>query len=325
VSTAAPRGPSSAVPSGLKLWLAGARPRTLPAAIVPVLVGSAAAIGVSPSTGLSRSQELNGEYLTSGERWMTFALAMIVALALQVATNYANDYSDGKRGTDDPSKRVGPVRLVGQGLASPGAVKRAMLMSFAVALAAGSVIVLMIGWELIPVGIASVAAGWFYTGGSKPYGYAGFGEVFVFLFFGVVATVGATYVQIERITWLSVGSSVAVGSLATALLVVNNLRDIPGDTLVGKQTLAVRLGDASTRKLYAALMIVPFLLLPALAGLGGRPLAAAGFAAIILSTKPLIAVLSGASGRDLIAVLGATGRTQLAFGLLVAGGYAVVL
>ena len=317
---------------GPKLWLAGARPRTLPAAVVPVLVGTAAAVGVGPTvgawpwsaTGVSGTAVLQ-EALTRSERITTFALAMIVALALQIATNYANDYSDGKRGTDDPSKRVGPVRLVGQGLASSGAVKRAMVISFAVALAAGSVLVLMIGWELIPVGIASVAAGWLYTGGSKPYGYAGFGEVFVFIFFGVVATVGATYVQIERITWLSMGSSIAVGSLATALLVVNNLRDIPGDTLVGKRTLAVRLGDTNTRRLYAFLMIVPFLLLPFLAGLGGRPLAAVGFAAIILSTKPLVAVLGGAIGRDLIPVLGATGRTQLAYGLFVAGGFAVIV
>ncbi len=317
---------------GLKLWLAGARPRTLPAAIVPVLVGTAAAVGVGPTDGVwpwstagASGSAVLYEALTKPQRVATFVLAMIVALALQIATNYANDYSDGKRGTDDPSKRVGPVRLVGHGLASPGAVKRAMLISFAVALAAGSVLVLMIGWELIPVGVASVAAGWFYTGGSKPYGYAGFGEVFVFVFFGIVATVGATYVQIERITWVSVGSSIAVGSLATALLVVNNLRDIPGDTLVGKRTLAVRLGDMNTRRLYGALMIVPFLLLPFLAGLGGRPLAAVGFAAIILSTKPLVAVLGGATGRDLIPVLGATGRTQLAYGLLVAGGFAVIV
>lgn len=301
-------------PSGWRLWLLGARPRTLPAAIVPVLVGTAAASS-RPTVGAA----------LDSVSWGRAALAMVVALALQVGTNYANDYSDGKRGTDDPGQRVGPPRLVGNGLASAGAVKRAMLASFGTALLAGLALVLMVGWELVPVGIAAVAAGWFYTGGARPYGYAGFGEVFVFTFFGVVATVGSTYVQVERITLLSVGASIGVGCLATALLVVNNLRDIPGDTVVGKRTLAVRLGDARTRTLYAVLMVVPYLVLPFVAGLSGRPLASLAFIGVVVGTTPVRKVLSGAAGPALIPVLGATGRTQLVYGVLLAAGLFVIV
>jgi len=303
----------SARPTGLAVWVLGARPRTLPAAVVPVLVGTACATsGELGDVGWSIS-------------WVRFALALIVALALQIATNYANDYSDGERGTDDPADRIGPPRLVGSGLATASQVKTAMLCGFGVALVAGGVLVLLVGWVLIPVGIAAVAAGWFYTGGSRPYGYAGFGEVFVFLFFGVVATVGSTYVQHEEVTWLSVGSSVAVGSLATALLVVNNLRDIPGDTKVGKRTLAVRLGEHRTRILYTLLMVLPFAMLPFLAGLGDRPGGALALVAVAVGTKPVTMVLTGARGRALIPVLGATGRTQLTFGALLSVGYIVSL
>ena len=169
-------------------WMLGARLRTLPAAIVPVFVGTACAWGRRPGA----SQGIPS--------WLNFVLALIVALALQVATNYANDLSDGKRGTDDPSKRVGPPRLVGNGLATAAEVQRAMILVFGLAIVAGGILVLRVGWELIPVGIAAVAAGYFYTGGPKPYGYLGLGEVFVFVFFGVVATVGSTYVQLERLT-----------------------------------------------------------------------------------------------------------------------------
>jgi len=292
-------------------WVLGARPRTLPAAIVPVLVGSAAAVG------------LHGSVAPGADRWINFVLAMVVALALQVATNYANDYSDGKRGTDDPAQRVGPPRLVGNGLATSSEVKRALIAAFGVALLAGGALTLRVGWELIPVGVASVAAGWFYTGGSRPYGYAGFGEVFVFLFFGVVATTGSTYVQLGRISWLSAAASVVIGCLATSMLVVNNLRDIPGDTVVGKRTLAVRLGDQRTRILYAVLMTLPFLLLPFIAGLGGRPLGSFAFIAIVLSTKPVVTVLGGATGPALIPVLGAGGKAQLAYGALLSIGFVV--
>jgi 1,4-dihydroxy-2-naphthoate octaprenyltransferase len=269
-----------------------------------VLVGTACAVG----------------RVAGGLIWWRAGCALVVALAIQVATNYANDYSDGKRGTDDPGTRVGPPRLVGDGLAAPGAVKRAMLVSFGLTALCGLPLVLFVDWRLVFVGIAAIAAGWFYTGGPRPYGYAGFGELFVFVFFGLVATVGSFYVQTLAVDGLAVLSGIAMGCLATALLVVNNLRDIPGDTEVGKHTLAVRLGDRRTRILYVVLIVVPFLLLPLIAGLGGRPLAALAFVALVLARGPVVEVLSGARGPQLIGVLGATGRVQLVYGLLVAVG-----
>ncbi|MGI8661688.1 MAG: 1,4-dihydroxy-2-naphthoate polyprenyltransferase [Acidimicrobiales bacterium] len=285
-------------------WFAGARPRTLPAAVVPVLVGTACAVGERPG----------------GLVWWRAAAALVVALALQVATNYANDYSDGKRGTDDPGQRVGPPRLVGWGLASPTAVKRAAMLSFAIAGLAGLTLAAAVGPQLIVVGAASMAAGWFYTGGPRPYGYAGFGEVFVFAFFGVVATAGSSYVQLESLTGLSLGASIPVGLLATALLVVNNLRDIPGDAQVGKRTLAVRLGDRRTRVLYVALIVLAMLAVPLVSGLGGRPAGAIALGALILAQRPVVHVLGGAKGPALIPVLGATGRVQLVFGILFTAG-----
>lgn len=278
--------------------------------MVPVIVGTAAAIDGGHGHSLD---------------WWNAAAALVVSLALQVATNYANDYADGVRGTDAPGARVGPPRLVGNGLARPDEVKAAMVAAFGVALLAGTFLVLRVGFELVPVGIAAVAAGWFYTGGPKPYGYAGLGEAFVFTFFGLVATAGSTYVQLERITWLSVGCGVAIGCFATALLVVNNLRDIPGDTRAGKRTLAVRLGDRNTRTLYAVLMALPFVLLPFLAGLSGRPLGALAFAAIAFSTPPLTKVLSGAEGPALIPVLANTARVELVFGVLLTIGLAITV
>jgi 1,4-dihydroxy-2-naphthoate octaprenyltransferase len=294
-------------PEGWRLWLAGARPRTLPAAVVPVAVGTACAVG-----------EVDG-----GLIWWRAACALVVALALQVGTNYANDYSDGIRGTDDAERRVGPVRLVGQGLARPGAVKRAALGSFAVAGVAGAALALVVGPELFVVGALAIAAGWFYTGGPRPYGYAGFGEVFVFTFFGVVATAGSTYVQVDGLDGLGLAASVPVGLLATALLVTNNLRDIPGDTEVGKRTLAVRLGDRRTRVLYVGLLVGAFVLVPLVAGLGGRPAGAAALVAVLVAQRPVVAVLSGARGPALIPVLVATGRVQLLFGALFAAGLAL--
>ncbi|MCB0970455.1 MAG: 1,4-dihydroxy-2-naphthoate polyprenyltransferase [Acidimicrobiales bacterium] len=288
----------------MNLWVAGARPRTLPAAVVPVAVGTACAVGEVPG----------------GLIWWRAAAALVVALALQVATNYANDYSDGVRGTDADDQRVGPVRLVGQGLASPGSVKRAAFAAFGVAGIAGAALAFAVGPELFVVGAAAIAAGWFYTGGPRPYGYAGFGEVFVFVFFGVVATAGSTYVQVGELDALGLGASVPVGLLATALLVVNNLRDIPGDTVAGKRTLAVRLGDARTRWLYVALLIGAFLCVPPVAGLSGRPLGGLALLAVLAAQRPVVAVLGGAAGRDLIPVLGATGRVQLIFGVLFAAG-----
>ncbi|HEX6417487.1 MAG TPA: 1,4-dihydroxy-2-naphthoate polyprenyltransferase [Acidimicrobiales bacterium] len=294
--------PRTSGPGGWRAWVAGARPRTLPAAVVPVLVGTACAAG--------RTDVIAWRALAAG----------VVALALQVATNYANDYSDGVRGTDSGTRRVGPVRLVGSGLKSPGAVKRAALLSFLVAGAAGLALAVAVGPELLAVGAAAMAAGWFYTGGPRPYGYLGLGEAFVFAFFGVVATAGSAYVQEESLSWLALGASVPVGLLATALLVVNNLRDIPGDAASGKRTLAVRLGDARTRWLYTGLLAGAAAAVPLVAGLGGRPAAAAALAAVPLARQPVIDVLGGARGAALIPVLGATGRVQLAFGALLAGG-----
>ena len=288
-------------------WIAGARPRTLPAAIVPVLVGTACAVRDT------------GEWNHGVIVWRALA-ALLVSLAIQVGTNYANDYSDGIRGTD--AVRVGPVRLVASGLAAAKSVKRAALASFAVAAVAGLALAAAAGWWLIAVGAAAFLAGWFYTGGPRPYGYAGFGELFVFVFFGLVATVGTTYVQLEEITGLSIAASIPVGLIATALLVTNNLRDIPTDSAAGKHTLAVRLGDRMTRLLYVAMVVAVFVMVVAIA-VADRPWAAVALVGAAVAVAPVRAVLSGASGRALIAVLGATGRTQLVTGALLAIGIAV--
>lgn len=293
-------------------WVLGARPRTLPAAVAPVLVGTA--VGVWTSVGV--------EDRFSFIAWR-FICALIVAVAVQVATNYANDYSDGKRGIDDPGKRVGPPRLVGDGLATPDEVKRAMLVAFGVTLLAGAPLVILVDWRLGLVGVASVAAGWFYTGGANPYGYAGLGEVFVFVFFGLVATVFSAYVQSGQITLLAFGAGAAMGLLATALLVINNLRDIPGDTASGKRTLAVRLGPPKTRILYAVCLLGPFVLLTFIAGGSGRLVGAAAFAALPLANVALTHVFRGAEGPALIKVLGRTGQVQLVYGVLLAVGLAI--
>jgi 1,4-dihydroxy-2-naphthoate octaprenyltransferase len=294
--------PRTTGPQGWRAWVAGARPRTLPAAVVPVLVGTACAAG-----------------RTDVVAWRALA-AGVVALALQVGTNYANDYSDGVRGTDSAERRVGPVRLVGSGLKSASSVKKAAVLSFLVAGVAGLALAAAVGPELVVVGAAAIAAGWFYTGGSHPYGYLGLGELFVFVFFGVVATAGSAYVQEESLSWLALGASVPVGFLATALLVVNNLRDIPGDTVSGKRTLAVRLGDTRTRWLYVGLLVGAVVMVPVVAGLGERPAAAAALAAVPLARRPVIEVLGGARGPALIPVLEATGQVQLVFGVLLAAG-----
>jgi 1,4-dihydroxy-2-naphthoate octaprenyltransferase len=251
--------------------------------------------------------------------WWRAALALVVSLALQVGVNYANDYSDGVRGSDEV--RVGPRRLVAGGLATPATVKRAAFAAFALALAAGGVLVLVVGPELIPIGVAAVAAGWFYTGGPKPYGYLGLGEVFVFLFFGLVATAGTTYVLAEQLTWLAAVAGAGVGALACALLAVNNLRDIPTDTLVGKRTLAVRMGDRRTRVFYAVLMASAFAAVVACAV--ARRWALLGLVALPLAVAPTRTVLGRAAGRELIAVLGATGRAQLTYGAVLAAGLAL--
>lgn len=299
------------LPTDWRKWILGARPRTLPAAVAPVLVGTAAAAGEVPGAAAGA--------LRGVQPW-AFLCALGVAVFVQVATNYANDYSDGKRGTDAPDQRVGPPRLVGNGLATPGEVKRATVAAFVLTALCGLPLVIWVSPALVLVGIAAIAAGWFYTGGPRPYGYAGFGEAFVFVFFGVVATAGSYFVQAEAVSWLAIGCGVAMGCLATALLVVNNLRDIPGDTVAGKRTLAVRLGDQRTRFLFVALLVAPMLLVPLLAGLSGRLLAALSLLALIPARAPVVDVLGGARGRSLIRVLVATGRVQMVYGVLLAAG-----
>ena len=290
----------------LKIWINGARPRTLPAAIAPVLVGAACA-RANVSGAKSSVDSLNIFY------------ALIVSLSLQVAVNYANDYSDGVRGTD--RQRVGPMRLVGSGSKSAKAVKLAAFIAFGVAALFGFVLALTTSWWLLLVGVACFAAGWFYTGGSKPYGYYGFGELFVFIFFGVVATTGTTYVAIETVSSVSLIASIAVGCLACALLVVNNLRDIPGDTESGKKTLAVRIGDLRTRHFYyylliaatVAIVIMSLNHLSSLLGLFG----------LIAALPAIRKIQRGASGKDLISVLGITGRTQMLTAILLSIGIVI--
>lgn len=249
---------------------------------------------------------------------------MAVALFVQLGTNFANDYSDGTKGTDDPAERLGPPRLVGNGLATPTAVKRATVICFALTLLAGTPLVLFVDWRLAFVGLAAVAAGWFYTGGPRPYGYAGFGELFVFVFFGLVATLGSGYVQALDLSAVGWVAGVAMGTLATALLVINNLRDIPGDTRSGKTTLAVRMGDRATRVLYVVLLVVAVALLPAMVALGSSPAVALGFIAVVVGRRAVVQVLSGADGSALIAVLGDTGRTQMVYALAVAIGLVII-
>ena len=283
-------------------WLIGARPRTLPAAVVPVALGAAACVGLG------------------GAAWWRIGLAAVVSLALQVGVNYANDYSDGVRGTNEV--RVGPVRLVASGLASPKAVKTAALAAFGVAAIAGLVLAVVTTWWLLAVGAAAILAAWGYTGGPKPYGYLGLGELFVFVFFGLVATVGSMYVVVEQVTAVGWLAGCAAGCLACALLVINNLRDIPTDQVVGKRTLAVRLGDARTRWLYLGLLVAAQLLFVAVA-VSDRPLAALGVLGLVVAVPAVKAVRGGAVGGALIPVLGATGKVQLVSGLLAAAGIAI--
>jgi 1,4-dihydroxy-2-naphthoate octaprenyltransferase len=284
-------------------WLAGTRPRTLPAAIVPVLIGSGVAAGFS-------------EFV-----WWRALLALVVALALQIGVNFANDYSDGVRGADE--RRVGPVRLVAAGLAPPRQVLAAALGSFAVAGAAGLVLAAVTSWWLLAVGAACIAAAWFYTGGPKPYGYSGFGEVFVFACFGVVAVAGTAYVQMSAFSWLGLAASVPAGLLACALLMVNNLRDIRTDTVAGKRTLAVLLGDARSRTVYVLTLILPFFCAGLLAFF--RPLTLVTLLALPLVRMPVRSVRAGATGPALIKTLGQTGRLQLAFGIAFTIGLAIRL
>ncbi len=280
-------------------WIAGARPRTLPAAVSPVLAGTGSAYAVDAgSVGLA-------------------LLALVVALALQVGVNYANDYSDGIRGTD--AVRVGPVRLVGQRLAEPGAVKRAAFAAFGVGVIAGLVLVAVTGtWPLLVLGGLSILAAWYYTGGDRPYGYQGLGEVYVFVFFGLVATLGTLYTQAGRVTGSGLLAAIGVGAIASAILVANNLRDIPSDTEHGKRTLAVRLGDRRTRTLYVALLAVA---LVAALGIGSvHPTALVAVLALGLAVRPVLTLLRGAVGRELIPVLAVTGLVELVYAVLLLVG-----
>ena len=283
----------------LAQWVEGARPRTLPTAVSPVIAGTGAAIGygvVAPGQAV---------------------LALIVAVALVVGVNYANDYSDGIRGTDD--ERVGPLRLVGARLTTPATVRAVAFVCFAVAGLAGLTLVsLSRQWWLIAVGAVCVAGAWFYTGGPRPYGYAGLGELAVFVFFGPVAVLGTVITQSGPPGPLAVVTAIAVGMLTSAVLVANNLRDIPTDTAVGKRTLPVLLGDQDTRRLYAALVSTPFVL-SILAGLRSWPMLLA-LLALPLAVLPARAVLSGAAGRPLIRVLAQTGMLLLAWSVLTGVG-----
>ena len=269
---------------------------------MPVLVGVACASG-APSPV-----------------WWRGVLAGVVSLALQVGVNYANDYSDGVKGTD--AVRVGPLRLVGSGAATASHVKSAAFIMFGLAACAGLALALMTSLWLVLVGALAIIAAWTYTGGPRPYGYAGWGEVFVFIFFGVVATTGSQFVVAEEFTWAGLVASVAVGCIACSLLVINNLRDIPGDTVAGKNTLAVKLGDANTRKFFALLVIVAALSICATAVLLSA-YALFGLVGIVVLRPALEALARGAKGRDLIIVLGNVGRAQLVLGITFGAGIAL--
>jgi len=281
-------------------WLAGARPRTLPAACSPVIAGTGLAV-----------YELSAS-------WLVAVLALVVSVALQVGVNYANDYSDGIRGAD--AARVGPLRLVGSGLASPPLVKRAAFVSFGIAGLAGVMLVIMTQqWWLLAVGAACVLAAWYYTGGKRPYGYAGLGEVSVFVFFGLVAVCGTAYVQVGRISLATLLTGVWVGALACAILVANNLRDIRGDAEVGKRTLATRLGDARTRTLYVILVALSGVLIIIVAFLTTW-WALLGLIGLLLIIRASRAMLSGAVGPALIGVLKATSLAELSCAIGFAAG-----
>jgi 1,4-dihydroxy-2-naphthoate octaprenyltransferase len=281
-----------------RLWVQGARPRTLVAAVCPVLVGTAAAAAEGPVVA-----------------WRA-AAALVVALALQVGVNYANDYSDGLRGTD--TARLGPARLTAAGLAAPAAVRRAAVVALAVAAVAGLALAVAVDLRLLLVGVAAIAAAVLYTGGPRPYGYAGFGELAVLVFFGVVATCGSAYVQLERVPPLAVAASLPVGLGAVAILLANNVRDIDGDRLAGKRTLAVRLGRDRSRDLFCAVVAAVFAA-AALLGLA-RPPVLVTLAALPLAVVPVRLVRTRSDGPGLIAALGATARLQLAVSVLLAAG-----
>ena len=274
-------------------WIAGARPKTLPAAIAPVLVGTAFA-GYNANA-------------------VNFFLALIVGVALQVGVNYANDYSDGIKGTD--KDRVGPMRLVGSGAATPEAVKRAALIAIAVAVVAGVSLAARSSWILIALGALSIIAAWTYTGGPKPYGYFALGEVSVFIFFGLVATLGTYFAHVGSLSFEVLLASFAMGCLASAILVLNNLRDLEKDKLAGKITLAVKIGHSQTRRLYQALLFTPLLIAIALVPTSFYFLLA--FLALPQILKVTASIRTGASGSALIELLERTGKIQIIYSLAI--------
>jgi 1,4-dihydroxy-2-naphthoate polyprenyltransferase len=282
----------------VSVWIEAARPRTLPAAVAPVLVGTAAA----EAFGLAR-----------------FVGALIVALSLQIAVNYANDYYDGVAGIDTPD-RTGPRRAVAAGVVAPAAMRQAMLGALALAAVVGFVLAAVAGWELLVVGVLAIIATVGYSGTSRPYASRGLGEVSVFVFFGVVATVGSQYVQDERWSWIALAASVPVGALATALLVVNNLRDIPTDAITGKRTLAVRIGEQRTRALYTALVWLPLYWSTAMAGIVGTPWLLLPLLATPLAWRASDQVQRAPIGPALVPALELTGLLHLVYGGLLAAG-----
>ncbi|HVX42819.1 MAG TPA: 1,4-dihydroxy-2-naphthoate polyprenyltransferase [Mycobacteriales bacterium] len=289
--------------AGLSEWIQGARPRTLTVSVVPVLVGAGAAAA------------------EAGFVWWRAIVALFVSLALQIGVNYSNDYSDGIRGTD--ADRVGPMRLTASGLVRPRAVLLAACAWFFAAAVAGLALAIATSWWLILIGALAIAAAWFYTGGKRPYGYNGFGDISVFVFFGLVAVLGTAYCSSSPsgLSWLAVLAAIPCGLHAVAVLVANNLRDIPKDAETGKRTLAVILGDQRTRLMYVVCLLAPFAFTVALAAL--HPWSLLSLAALILAVPPIRAVRGGVVGRELIAVLIATSRLQLVYGVLLALGLAL--
>ncbi len=271
-------------------WIAGARPKTLPAAIAPVIVGTA--------------------FAGYNAQVTNFSLALIVGLALQIGVNYANDYSDGIKGIDDD--RIGPMRLVGSGAATPAAVKRAAYFSFLVAAFAGLILSARTSWFLLIIGFLAIIAAWTYTGGAKPYGYIALGEVAVFIFFGLVATLGTYYVQVNSISFEVVLASIAMGLLASALLVINNLRDLSKDAAAGKYTLAVKLGEKRTRTLYKALLVLPILIALGLVPTSSYFLLTV---AVLPQIRSALRVVNSATSAALINLLAKTGQIQMIYAL----------
>ena len=282
----------------MKKWIVGARVKTLPAAVAPVLIGT------------SFAEKIN---------WGNALLALLVSLFLQIAVNFANDYSDGVRGTD--THRIGPVRLVASGLASASSVKAAALISCLIAAIAGLVLAINISPWLLAVGAAAIWAAWAYTGGKKPYGYFGFGELSVFIFFGLVATVGSYYIQTEQFNWQIFLLAIPVGTLSCAILAINNLRDLPQDKLVGKRTMAVRIGEKNTRVFFMLLLFTAQI--TALAAAGINPLALITLICAPITYRVVKQVLNGAVGSDLIEVLSKTAKLQLLMSILLAAALGI--